>query len=111
MALRLVYDDEFLRQLFRRERVFRDQTYLLDSYNDDQLLERYRNKTDIQYFHKHDHLHEPEKYSLMASNKTDIQYFHKHDHLHEPVKYSLMASNKTAIQYCTFTSMTTSMNL
>ena len=45
MALRLVYD-EFLRRLFRRERVFRDQTYPLDAYNDDQLLERYRFRRD-----------------------------------------------------------------
>ena len=46
MALRLVHDDEFLRRLFRRERVFRDQTNPLETYNDGQLLERYRFRRD-----------------------------------------------------------------
>ena len=46
MALRLVHDEEFLRRLFRRERVFRHQTNPLDAYNDDQLLERYRFRRD-----------------------------------------------------------------
>ena len=30
------------------------------------------------------------KYSLMASNKNAMQYFHKHDYLHEPVNSNLV---------------------
>ena len=46
MALRLVHDDEFLRRVFRRKRVFRDQTNPLETYKDNQLLERYRFRWD-----------------------------------------------------------------
>ena len=36
------------------------------------------------------------KYALMASSKTAIQYFHKHDHLHEPVNSQLVHNMRGA---------------
>ena len=36
------------------------------------------------------------KYSLMASNKNAMQYFHKHDYLHEPVNSHLVHNMRGA---------------